>query len=51
VLVQAMGSGELQGLESARDVVKNSFEVRRYEPQGSREWESAYAKFRELTSH
>jgi rhamnulokinase len=50
VLVQAMGSGELQGLESARDVVKNSFEVRRFEPQGSREWESAYAKFRELTS-
>ncbi|MDZ7638290.1 MAG: rhamnulokinase family protein [Bryobacterales bacterium] len=50
VLVQAMGNGELQNLDAAREVVKNSFEVRRFEPQGSPGWESAYARFRELIS-
>lgn len=49
VLVQAMGSREISGLNAAREVVKNSFEVRRFEPQSSAQWESAYEKFRELT--
>lgn len=50
VLVQAMGGGDLANLDSARDVVKNSFEVRRFEPKNSGNWESAYRRFRELTN-
>ncbi|MCC6263346.1 MAG: rhamnulokinase [Bryobacterales bacterium] len=49
VLVQAMGSGDIANLDSAREVVKNSFEVRRFEPRSSAGWESAYARFRERT--
>ena len=48
VLVQAMGSGAVPDLDSAREVVKNSFEVRRFEPRNSQGWESAYSRFREL---
>ena len=50
VLVQAMGSGELENLDSAREVVRNSFEVRRFEPENSAGWESAYGRFLDLTS-
>lgn len=47
VLVQAMGSGDIANLDSAREVVKNSFEVRRFEPRNSEGWEAAYTRFRE----
>lgn len=50
VLVQAMGSGELANLESAREVVRNSFEVRRFEPENSASWEAVYGRFLDLTS-
>jgi rhamnulokinase len=49
VLVQAMGSGAVANLDAAREVVKNSFEVRRFEPRESSGWESAYERFLELT--
>ena len=50
VLVQAMGGGDVANLDSAREVVRNSFEVRRFEPQGSKGWDAAYSRFRELTA-
>jgi rhamnulokinase len=50
VLVQAMGSGLIESHEKAREVVRNSFEVKRFEPQPNTGWETAYATFRQLTS-
>lgn len=48
VLVQAMGSGLITSHAHAREVVRNSFEVKHFEPQNSAGWEQAYARFREL---
>ncbi len=48
-LVQAHASGHLGSLEEMRDAVRNSFEVRVYEPRGDRRrWEEAYGRFTEL---
>ncbi len=48
VLVQAIGSGAVSDLAEARRMVARSFEVERFEPQGGREWDQAYARFRDL---
>lgn len=48
-LVQAYASGHLGSLEEMREVVRNSFEVRAYEPRGDRRrWEEIYGRFTEL---
>ncbi len=48
ILVQAMATGDIKSLADARAVVQNSFEVKRYEPGGGKQWEEAYARFRKL---
>jgi rhamnulokinase len=51
VLIQAIALGNLPSLESARQVVRNSFPTLRYEPQNVAVWEQAYRKFREMQSN
>ncbi len=46
ILVQAMGAGELKGLEEIRAVVRNSFELTAVEPHPGAEWEQAYQRYR-----
>jgi rhamnulokinase len=48
VLVQAMATGDVKSLADARAIVRNSFEVKRYEPQADKKWDEAYARYREL---
>jgi sugar (pentulose or hexulose) kinase len=48
ILVQAMGAGAVDGLGSAREVVRNSFEVTEVVPHPSEEWESAYRRYRKV---
>jgi rhamnulokinase len=48
VLVQAVATGDLKNLSEARSIVRNSFDVKRCEPRSSRQWESAYSRFREM---
>jgi len=45
VLIQAIGSGELSGLEEARAVVRRSFPTRVVKPGPSADWDAAYAKY------
>jgi rhamnulokinase len=45
ILVQAMGAGELSGLEEIREVVRRSCSPTTYEPRRSDQWEAAYAKY------
>jgi rhamnulokinase len=45
LLVQAMATGDIKNLADARAVVRNSFEVKRYEPAGTKAWDEAYARF------
>jgi rhamnulokinase len=50
VLVQAIGAGVLSGLDEAREVVRNSFEVKRFEPRDHTAWEEPYQRFRGVKS-
>jgi len=43
ILVQAMGAGELSGLDDIREVVRDSFAPITFEPTSSQAWADAYA--------
>ncbi len=47
ILVQAMGAGELADLNAIRAVVRESFTPTLVEPGPGREWQRAYARYRE----
>jgi len=48
VLVQAMATGDVPSLAAARQIVRNSFDVKRYEPADTAKWDAAYEKFKQL---
>jgi sugar (pentulose or hexulose) kinase len=48
ILVQAMATGEVKDLRQAREIVRNSFEMKTYEPRETAKWEKAYECFRGL---
>jgi rhamnulokinase len=48
VLVQAIGLGVLGTLADAREVVRRSFEVKRYDPRSPERWHGPYERFRGL---
>jgi rhamnulokinase len=48
MLVTAIALGEVGNLEEGRAVVKQSFDVKRYEPKDTRSWDDAYARYREV---
>lgn len=45
ILMQAYGSGEISSLSELREVVRNSFEIKTYQPDDIEAWESQYKKF------
>ena len=45
LLVQAVGLGIINSLAEAREVVRNSFEVRTYTPKNADRWEGPYQRF------
>ena len=47
VLMQAIGAGDVSGVEEAREIVRNSFEVVTFEPYAntSAAWDEAYERF------
>ena len=48
VLVQAVGLGLLGSLAEAREVVRRSFDVKRYEPRPDDRWQAHYERFTRL---
>ncbi len=48
IICQAMATGDIGSLEQAREVVRNSFETRVYEPENTAAWEAAYQRYRAL---
>ena len=50
VLVQAMAMGAVKDLEEGRKIIKNSFDVARYEPEDSEKWDAAYLKWKEIVT-
>jgi rhamnulokinase len=49
LLVQYISSGYMKDLHHARRVVRDSFAITTYEPEDIGQWESAYARFCEIT--
>ena len=48
ILVQAIALGHLESHEVAREVVRNSFELKTFTPQDSAAWDAAAARFEKL---
>jgi rhamnulokinase len=51
VLVQLMGLGRVSGLEQAREIVRRSFKLLRYEPAPDPGWDEAAERLRKLISN
>ena len=50
ILVQAIALGHLESHSAAREIVRNSFELKTFTPQASAEWDAAAARFEKLLS-
>jgi len=44
ILMQAKATGQIKSLAEAREIVRNSFELKEYQPQEAPLWEEAYEK-------
>jgi len=44
ILMQAKATGQIKTLAKAREIVRNSFELKRYQPQEASLWEKQYKK-------
>ncbi len=45
ILMQAKAAGQIKSIDEAREVVRNSFELKEYQPQDTALWEKQYRKF------
>ncbi len=50
VIVQAIGSGLLSGVEEARELIRRSFSLVTFEPKPQADWDRAYERFLRLTA-
>jgi len=48
ILIQAIGAGELSGLEEAREIVRRSVTLETFMPKRSADWDRAYERFLSL---
>ncbi|MCL5279728.1 MAG: rhamnulokinase [Planctomycetes bacterium] len=45
ILMQAKATGQVKSIAEAREVIRNSFEMKEYRPQNVTQWEKQYGKF------
>ncbi len=48
ILVQAIAIGEISSLTEGREIVKSSFDVERYDPIETSDWDEVYARYKKL---
>jgi sugar (pentulose or hexulose) kinase len=48
ILVQAIALGHVGSHQAAREIVRNSFELKTFTPQDSAQWDAAAARFEKL---
>jgi rhamnulokinase len=48
ILVQAMATGDVKSIADLRAIVRNSFDVKRYDPRETSKWDQAYERFKQL---
>jgi rhamnulokinase len=46
ILMQAKAAGQIKSLAELREIVRNSFELKEYEPQDSKLWDKQYEKIK-----
>jgi len=51
VLVQAMAVGAVKSLADARQIVRENFNVKRFEPRDTAKWNAAYERFMSVVDH
>jgi rhamnulokinase len=45
ILMQARATGQIKSLAELREIIRNSFEMKEYQPQNSKLWNKHYEKF------
>jgi rhamnulokinase len=50
ILVQAMAVGAVKSLADARAIVRQSFDVKRYEPKEAGKWDQAFERYMEIVA-
>ncbi|MBD3413530.1 MAG: rhamnulokinase [Candidatus Aminicenantes bacterium] len=48
IMIQAMAENKMDSIETMRDVISNSFDLRFYEPKNTEEWDENYPRFQEM---
>ncbi|HEX5789527.1 MAG TPA: rhamnulokinase family protein [Luteolibacter sp.] len=48
VIIQMLATGEIKTLAEGREMIRESFEFKTYEPRDTQAWDAAYATFRKL---
>ena len=48
IAVQMMALGEIKDLTEARGIIKNSFDIKGYEPNNTEAWDKAYEEFKKI---
>ena len=48
VLTQAIATGDVKDLTQIRSIIRNSFDVKRFDPRDTPTWDRAYARFKEV---
>lgn len=48
IMMQAIASGDVAGILEARQIIRNSFDVLEYEPKETKQWDDAYARYRQI---
>ncbi|MBN1266526.1 MAG: rhamnulokinase [Anaerolineales bacterium] len=48
ILVQAIAVGEIVSLAEGREIVRQSFPMKTYEPKDTADWEAAYSRYKKL---
>ena len=46
ILMQAKATGQIKSLAELREIVRNSFEPKEYQPQNSKLWDQQYEKIK-----
>ena len=50
LMMQAVAAGDVASIAEAREVIRNSFSVKEYEPQDTALWDEAYQRFMRLVN-
>lgn len=50
VLVQFMAKGDIKDIKEAREIIKNSFDIKTYTPNDTDAWDKAYEEFKKILS-